>query len=65
MTNLEIVKKILKLMDKPENLIQFVEDRKGHDFRYAIDSTKIKKELGWSASISFDEGLKKTIEGYL
>ena len=65
MTNLGIVKKILKLMNKPENLIQFVEDRKGHDFRYAIDSTKIKKELGWSPSVSFDEGLEKTIEWYL
>ena len=52
-------------MNKSENLIQFVEDRKGHDFRYAIDSTKIKKELGWSPSVSFDEGLEKTIEWYL
>lgn len=64
-TNLDIVKTILKQINKPESLITFVEDRKGHDLRYAIDSSKVEKELGWTRSYSFDEGLKETIDWYL
>ena len=48
-----------------EKLVSFVNDRLGHDFRYAIDAAKIKNELGWTAKTSFDEGLKKTIEYYI
>lgn len=63
-TNLYIVKTILKQLGKSENLISFVEDRKGHDYRYAINSSKIQKELGWTPSVTFEEGIKKTIEWY-
>lgn len=63
-TNLYIVKTILKQLGKSEELISFVEDRKGHDYRYAIDSSKIQKELGWTPSVTFEEGIKKTIEWY-
>lgn len=63
-TNLYIVKTILKQLGKSENLISFVEDRKGHDYRYAINSSKIQNELGWKPSVSFEEGIKKTIEWY-
>ena len=63
--NLTIVKKILKIMDKPEELIEFVEDRPGHDFRYAIDHALITKELGWKPKHSFLEGLNKTVDWYL
>lgn len=64
-TNLEVVKTILKLLNKPESLITYVEDRKGHDLRYAIDPTKICDELGWTPSLKFDEGIKITIDWYL
>jgi len=63
--NIDIVKLILKEVNKPESLIKYVEDRLGHDLRYAIDATKIKKELGWEPSIQFPEGIKKTIKWYL
>ena len=63
-TNLYIVKTILKQLGKSEDLISFVEDRKGHDYRYAINSSKIQKELGWSPSVTFEEGIRKTIEWY-
>ena len=63
--NIEIVKTILEELDKPESLITFVEDRKGHDRRYAIDSSKIQKELGWHPEMSFKEGIKTTINWYL
>lgn len=62
--NIEIVKKIVKYMGKTENDIEFVKDRPGHDRRYAIDWTKINKELGWSPKHSFDEALQDTIEWY-
>lgn len=64
-TNLEVVKTILKELDKPESLIEYVEDRKGHDRRYAIDPTKIHKELGWLPETTFDEGIKRTVKWYL
>ena len=64
-TNLQVVKTILKELGKPESLITFVTDRKGHDRRYAIDPTKIETELGWSPTTPFDEGIKLTIDWYL
>ncbi|MBR3161789.1 MAG: dTDP-glucose 4,6-dehydratase [Bacilli bacterium] len=64
-TNLEVVKTILKQLNKPESLITFVEDRKGHDLRYAIDSTKVEKELGWNLTYNFEDGIKETVEWYL
>ena len=64
-TNLEVVKTILKELNKPESLITYVTDRKGHDMRYAIDPTKINNELGWEPTTLFDEGIKKTIKWYL
>ena len=63
--NLYIVKTILKELDKDESLINFVKDRKGHDRRYAIDSSKLQKELGWKPLTTFEEGIKKTILWYL
>ena len=63
--NIDIVKMICKALDKPESLIEFVTDRKGHDLRYAIDSSKIQKELGWSPATMFEDGLKKTIDWYI
>ncbi|MCK9360611.1 dTDP-glucose 4,6-dehydratase [Patescibacteria group bacterium] len=59
--NLDVVKHILKILGKPESLIQFVEDRKGHDRRYAIDSSKAKAELGWEPKKTFEEGLAETV----
>lgn len=63
--NIEIVKFILQYLKKPEDLIEYVEDRLGHDRRYAIDSTKIKEELGWKPRYTFELGIKETIEWYL
>jgi dTDP-glucose 4,6-dehydratase len=72
-TNKEVVHKILSLLsealDRPENelfsLIEYVKDRPGHDFRYAIDASKIKKELGWEAKYNFEKGIEETINWYL
>ena len=64
-TNLEVVKTILKALDKPESLIKFVTDRPGHDMRYAIDPTKIETELGWKPTYNFDTGIEQTIRWYL
>ncbi len=63
--NLTVVKTILKQLGKSEDLIEFVEDRKGHDLRYAIDSTKAEKELGWNRTYNFEDGIKETIDWYL
>ncbi|WP_462331580.1 dTDP-glucose 4,6-dehydratase [Schwartzia sp. (in: firmicutes)] len=63
--NIDVVKIILKALGKPESLIEFVEDRKGHDRRYAIDPTKIHDELGWEPETKFEIGIQKTIEWYL
>ncbi len=71
--NLDLVKLLCKQMDKrlgravgeSENLINYVKDRPGHDLRYAIDASKIRNELGWEPSVTFEEGLEKTIDWYL
>ena len=63
--NITIIKKILSIMGKDESLIEFVEDRPGHDFRYSMNSHKLQNELGWKSKVNFDAGLKTTIEWYL
>jgi dTDP-glucose 4,6-dehydratase len=63
--NIDIVKLILAELGKPESLISYVTDRLGHDRRYAIDASKIKKELGWEPAVTFEQGIKKTIGWYL
>ncbi len=65
MRNLEVVKTIIKTLDKPESLIGFVEDRKGHDWRYAMDFSKAKRDFGFTPTVSFEEGIQKTIRWYL
>ncbi|NJF25162.1 dTDP-glucose 4,6-dehydratase [Thermococcus sp. Bubb.Bath] len=64
-TNLDVVKTILNLMSKDQDLIEFVEDRPGHDLRYSLDSWKITRDLRWRPKYSFEEGIKKTVEWYL
>lgn len=63
--NIEVVREILGLLNKPESLIRFVKDRPGHDHRYAMDITRITSELGWEPSVTFEEGLDQTISWYL
>ncbi|MHC1709802.1 MAG: dTDP-glucose 4,6-dehydratase [Methanomassiliicoccales archaeon] len=63
--NIDIVKLILRQLGKLEDLISFVQDRKGHDLRYAIDNGKITRELGWSPAVTFEKGMKDTIDWYL
>ena len=65
MANIDIVRLICKKLGKPESLIRFVADRKGHDMRYAIDPTKIHNELGWLPETKFADGIDKTIQWYL
>ena len=65
MKNIDIVKLICKELGKDESLITYVTDRKGHDLRYAIDPTKIHKDLGWIPETKFEDGIKKTIKWYL
>ncbi len=64
-TNLELIHMLLDIMGKPESLVTFVADRPGHDRRYALDTTKIRQEISWEPGISFEEGLKNTIEWYI
>lgn len=64
-TNIDIVKTILKHLNKPESLMKFVKDRPGHDRRYAIDATKLRNELGWSPKYNFETGIEQTINWYL
>lgn len=63
--NIEVVKTILAQVGKPESLITYVTDRKGHDLRYAIDPTKIETELGWKPKYNFESGIKETIKWYM
>jgi dTDP-glucose 4,6-dehydratase len=65
MPNIEIIKLILDYLDKPESLIEYVKDRPGHDRRYAIDSSKIRRELNWKPDYLFREAIKHTIDWYL
>jgi dTDP-glucose 4,6-dehydratase len=63
-TNLELTHALLKAVGKPDSLIRYVKDRPGHDRRYAIDSAKIERELGWRPRVAFDEGLRQTVRWY-
>jgi len=63
--NIEIVKDILRSIGKPETLIKFVKDRPGHDFRYAMDYSKIERKLGWKPTVVFEEGLQSTVDWYI
>ena len=65
LTNIAIVEKIVAIIGKPESLITFVEDRPGHDARYSLDSSKIRKELGWEPKFGFEESLESTVQWYL
>ncbi len=64
MSNIEIVRFILKILGKPDTLIRFVEDRPGHDRRYAMDATKLRNELGWAPQVEFEQGLALTVQWY-
>lgn len=64
-SNMELVRTILKFMCRDESWLEYVEDRKGHDMRYAIDFSKIKNELGWEPQVTFEEGIKKTVQWFL
>ena len=63
--NLSLVKKLLRILNKPDSLITFVKDRLGHDLRYGIDHRKITKELNWNPEINLDDGLKMTVGWYI
>jgi dTDP-glucose 4,6-dehydratase len=63
-TNILVVETLLDIMGKPKNLIEFVKDRPGHDFRYALNSDKIRRELGWMPQLAFDQGMQKTVDHY-
>ncbi|MBI3543639.1 MAG: GDP-mannose 4,6-dehydratase, partial [Deltaproteobacteria bacterium] len=63
--NIDVVHAILKALGKPETLIRYVEDRKGHDWRYSIDCSKAERELGWRQSVTFETGLEMTVRWYL
>lgn len=65
LTNIDVVKLILKQLGKPESLIKYVKDRPGHDKRYAMDIEKIKTKLGWSPKINFEQGINETIQWYI
>lgn len=73
MENIDIIKVVINTVDRllgrqeseDMNLITYVTDRKGHDLRYAIDSTKLKEELGWQPSLQFEEGIERTVRWYL
>ncbi len=63
--NIDVVKKVLAIMHKPESLIEFVQDRPGHDLRYALNFDKVRTALGWTPQTSFEEGIRHTVENYL
>jgi len=62
--NVDVVRKILEMLNKPKTLVSFVKDRPGHDLRYSLDTSKIEGQLGWKANVGFDEGIRKTVEWY-
>jgi dTDP-glucose 4,6-dehydratase len=62
--NLVVIKTILKMLGKPESLIKFVTDRPGHDRRYSLDSSRLRRELGWKAEVGFEEGIRQTVDWY-
>ena len=62
LSNIDLVRRILAALDKPESLIEFVTDRPGHDWRYAMNANRIQTELGWSPRFNFEEGLQQTID---
>ena len=64
-SNIDVVKTVLRILGKPESLITYVKDRPGHDMRYAINASKIRRELGWTPKTKFDDGIKQTVEWYL
>ncbi len=64
-TNKTIVEKILNILGKPSNLIEYVGDRPGHDRRYSIDASKIQNEVGWNPKYEFEQALKETVEWYI
>ncbi len=63
--NIDVVREILRIINKPEDLIEFVKDRPGHDFRYCMSIEKIKKEIGWSPKTGFKEGIERTVRWYM
>lgn len=63
--NIDVIKTILKILNKSEDLIEFTKDRLGHDYRYSLNSDKIKEQIGWKASVRFDDGIEKTVKWYL
>ena len=63
--NIEVTKAVLNILGKPESLVKFVEDRHGHDRRYAVDYSKIESELGWRPEVKFEDGIKSTVEWYV
>ena len=65
LTNIQVVEKVLELLGKPRSLIEFVEDRPGHDIRYSLDSSKISRELGWRPKHTFEQALERTLEWYV
>ena len=64
LTNLDLSKKILRILNRPVTLIHYVKDRPGHDRRYVLNCSKIKKELGWKSEYNFEDALKETIKWY-
>ena len=62
--NIYVLKMLLRILDRPESLLTTVTDRLGHDRRYAVDCTKLQKELGWRPEIEFEDGLRNTVEWY-
>ncbi len=63
--NIDVVKTVLDILDKPHDLIEFVKDRPGHDFRYSLNFDKIGREIDWTPKVKFDEGIRKTVSWYL
>ena len=65
LTNIELTKLIISKLNKGEDSIEFVKDRLGHDFRYSVDDSKIRRDLGYFPKVNFEDGLNKTIDWYL